>query len=309
MKKVDKKLKYYVDKAIKQHFALGAFNFYNMESFQSILQSCKETNSPAIVAVSESALKYMGENFVVGLFLAGKKEYPAIFLHLDHGKSYQICKKAIDLGFDSVMIDGSFLTFEENVKLTKKVVDYAHKKGVLVEGEIGQLKGVEDDVQSNKNIFTSPQEAFDFVKQTGVDMLAVAIGTSHGINKYLKNPTLRLDILSEIEKLLPNFPLVLHGASTVNQNLVKIYNSFGGEIKNALGVDEKLLKEAVNNHNIIKINTDTDIRLSFTSQIKKYLAEHQSEIDPRKYMETGKNQAIEIIREKIENILNSKEKK
>ena len=309
MKKFEKNLKYYLEKALKNKFALGAFNFCNLESFQAILNACKSTKSPAILAVSESALKYMGEDFLIPLFNAGKKQYPAIFLHLDHGKSFEICKKAVDMGFDSVMIDGSFLPFEENVKLTKKVVDYAHKKDVLVEGEIGQLKGIEDDISSDKNVYTSPNQAFEFATKTGVDMLAVAIGTSHGINKYTKNPTLRLDILSQIEKLLPNFPIVLHGASTVNQDLVKTYNKFGGKIKKALGVDENLLIEAIKKHNVAKINTDTDIRLSFSSQIRKYLFENKEERDPRKYIGEGRKEAQQIITEKIVKILNSNQKK
>ena len=309
MKKFEKNLKYYLEKALKNKFALGAFNFCNLESFQAILNACKSTKSPAILAVSESALKYMGEDFLIPLFNAGKKQYPAIFLHLDHGKSFEICKKAVDMGFDSVMIDGSFLPFEENVKLTKKVVDYAHKKDVLVEGEIGQLKGIEDDISSDKNVYTSPNQAFEFATKTGVDMLAVAIGTSHGINKYTKNPILRLDILSQIEKLLPNFPIVLHGASTVNQDLVKTYNKFGGKIKKALGVDENLLIEAIKKHNVAKINTDTDIRLSFSSQIRKYLFENKEEIDPRKYIGEGRKEAQQIITEKIVKILNSDQKK
>lgn len=309
MEKTKKDLKFYLNKALKQKFSLGAFNFCNMESLQSILTACKKTNSPAIVAVSESALKYMGEEFTIALFNACKKQFPALFLHLDHGKTFDVCKKAVDLGFDSVMIDGSALSFEENVKLTKKVVDYAHKKGVLVEGEIGQIKGVEDNISAKNNVYTSPKQACDFATETKVDMLAVAIGTSHGINKYTKTPTLRLDILTEIEKLLPSLPIVLHGASTINQELIKTYNKFGGKIKKAIGVDEDLLKEAVQKHNVVKINTDSDIRLSFSSETRKVLAENKIEIDPRKYLAKGRMKAEEIISEKIEKTLNSKNKK
>lgn len=304
-----KDLKFYLNKALKNHFALGAFNFCNMESLQAIVNASLKTKSPAIISVSESALSYMGEDFVMALAKIAKKQNPALFLHLDHGKSYEICKKAVDLGFDSVMIDASALDFKENIKLTKKVALYAHKKGVLVEGEIGQIKGVEDNVKADQNIYTSPQEACEFARETGVDMLAVAIGTSHGVNKYSKNPTLRMDILTEIERLLPSLPLVLHGASTVDERLVETFNNFGGQLSKAKGVSEELLIEAVTKHNVVKINTDTDIRLSFTSETRKVLEENKKEIDPRKYLGKGREKAEQILSAKMRNVLFSAGKK
>lgn len=304
-----KDLKFYLNKALKNHFALGAFNFCNMESLQAIVNASLKTKSPAIISVSESALSYMGEDFVMALAKTAKKRNPALFLHLDHGKSYEICKKAVDLGFDSVMIDASALDFKENIKLTKKVALYAHKKGVLVEGEIGQIKGVEDNVKADQNIYTSPQEACEFARETGVDMLAVAIGTSHGVNKYSKNPTLRMDILTEIERLLPSLPLVLHGASTVDERLVETFNNFGGQLSKAKGVSEELLIEAVTKHNVVKINTDTDIRLSFTSETRKVLEENKKEIDPRKYLGKGREKAEQILSAKMRNVLFSAGKK
>lgn len=304
-----KDLKFYLNKALKNHFALGAFNFCNMESLQAIVNASLKTKSPAIISVSESALSYMGEDFVMALAKTAKKQNPALFLHLDHGKSYEICKKAVDLGFDSVMIDASALDFKENIRLTKKVALYAHKKGVLVEGEIGQIKGVEDNVKADQNIYTSPQEACEFARETGVDMLAVAIGTSHGVNKYSKNPTLRMDILTEIEKLLPSLPLVLHGASTVDERLVETFNNFGGQLSKAKGVSEELLIEAVTKHNVVKINTDTDIRLSFTSETRKVLEENKKEIDPRKYLGKGREKAEQILSAKMRNVLFSAGKK
>lgn len=304
-----KDLKFYLNKALKNHFALGAFNFCNMESLQAIVNASLKTKSPAIISVSESALSYMGEDFVMALAKTAKKQNPALFLHLDHGKSYEICKKAVDLGFDSVMIDASALDFKENIRLTKKVALYAHKKGVLVEGEIGQIKGVEDNVKADQNIYTSPQEACEFARETGVDMLAVAIGTSHGVNKYSKNPTLRMDILTEIERLLPSLPLVLHGASTVDEMLVETFNNFGGQLSKAKGVSEELLIEAVTKHNVVKINTDTDIRLSFTSETRKVLEENKKEIDPRKYLGKGREKAEQILSAKMRNVLFSAGKK
>lgn len=304
-----KDLKFYLNKALKNHFALGAFNFCNMESLQAIINASLKAKSPAIISVSESALSYMGEDFVMALAKIAKKQNPALFLHLDHGKSFEVCKKAVELGFDSVMIDGSALDFEKNVKLTKKVCAYAHKKGVLVEGEIGQIKGIEDNVKADQNIYTNPEEAYKFARETGVDLLAVAIGTSHGVNKYSKNPTLRMDILSEIEKLLPSLPLVLHGASTVDEALIKTFNDYGGQLTKAKGVSEELLMEAVTKHNIVKINTDTDIRLSFTSETRKILSENKKEIDPRKYLGKGKEKAEEILLAKMKNVLFSAGKK
>ena len=302
------KLKFYIDKALKEHFAIGAMNFNNMESLQGILQACKESKSPAIISVSEGAFEYMGEDFVLALAKAAKKQFPYLFLHLDHGKSFEICKKAIDLGFDSVMIDGSALSFQENIDITSKVCRYAHQYDVLVEGELGQIKGIEDNVSSQSDVYTDPKLAKTFVEKTGVDMLAIAIGTSHGAYKYSGKQTLRFDILEEIEKMLPNFPLVLHGASTVDSELIDEINKYGGDISNACGLPKELLQEAVKKHNIIKINTDTDIRLALTAQVRKILSTNPQEFDPRKYLKPGREKICQEIKVKIENIFYSKNK-
>lgn len=301
-------LEYYINKALKEHFALGAMNFNNMESLQGIMQACINTKSPAIIAVSEGALSYMGEDFAVGLAKICKEKYPYLFLHLDHGKSFEICKKVVDLGFDSVMIDGSSLPFEENISLTKKVCEYAHKHKVLVEGELGQIKGIEDNVSVDKQHYTDPTKAKEFVEKTGVDTLAVAIGTSHGAYKYSGEQTLRFDILEEIERLLPNFPLVLHGASTVDEGLVNNINRYGGDIQKAAGIPKELLQKAVKEHNVIKINTDTDIRLALTSKVREILMQNPKEFDPRKYLKPGREEITEIITDKINNIFFSNDK-
>ena len=301
-------LKYYIDKALKEHFALGAVNFNNMETLQGIAQACKDNNSPAIISVSEGAFEYMDGNYVIALANTAKKDFPYLFLHLDHGKSFEMCKKAIDLGFDSVMIDGSSLPFEENIAVTKKVCEYAHAHNILVEGELGQIKGIEDNVSAEKNIYTDPKKAKIFVEETKVDTLAVAIGTSHGAYKYSSEPKLRFDILEAIEKELPNFPLVLHGASTVEPSLDQEFNEYGGTLKQALGVSKELLRKAVEEHNVIKINTDTDVRLSMTSKVRKVLTENTKEFDLRKYLGVGRSCVTQTISEKINKIFLSKDK-
>lgn len=304
-----KDLKYYFTKANKKGFALGAFNFQNMESLQGIVEGANKTKSPVIVAVSEGAFDYMGGELLVAMVNQMKKTTKApVFLHLDHGKSYEICKKAIDLGFDSVMIDGSHLPFNQNIRLTKKVVEYAHKKSVLVEGELGRLQGVEDNVSSDRTIYTDPIEAKEFATKTGVDSLAVAIGTSHGAYKYQGKQELRFDILSEIEKLLPNLPIVLHGASTVNENLIEKINSNGGEIKKAVGINEDMIRQAVKNHNVVKINSDTDLRLAMTGSIREILKNNKSEFDPRKYIGKGRSEIANVVANKCENLLFSSKK-
>ncbi len=300
-------LKNYFQRAIKEHFALGAINFCNMESLQAIVEACKETNSPMIVSVSESAMKYMGE-YVTYLFKAGKKIFPHIFLHLDHGKSFEICKIAVEMGFDSVMIDGSSLPFEENVLITQKVCEFAHRKNVLVEGELGQIKGIEDDVRSENQHYTNPIKAKEFVEKTKVDSLAVAIGTSHGAYKYSGEKSLRFDILSEIEAELPSFPLVLHGASTVDQSLIDLINKYGGNLQTANGIPKNLLEKAVKEHNIVKINTDTDIRIAMTGKVRQVLYENSKEFDPRKYLGSGREQIKNVVIDKINNIFFSSNK-
>lgn len=290
------------EKALKKHFAIGAFNFYNLETLQSILEAGEECGMPVICSASESAIKYMGIDATVMMFeaLTLKKKHPA-YLHLDHGKSYEICKKAIDAGFDSVMIDGSSLDYDENVKLTKKVVKYADKNGVFVEGEIGTLSGVEDTVSvDEKNAkFTSPKEAKNFVMETGVNSVAVAIGTSHGAHKFKGEPQLRIDILTEIEKELGKFPIVLHGASTVDQKIIKQINARGGKIKNAKGVSKEDLKEICKGHNVCKINVDTDLRLAFIASIRQTLKASPKETNPRFFLSEAKEYMKEIVKQKI----------
>lgn len=304
-----KTLKFYMEDSIKRGYSLGAYNFVNMEVLKGICEGCKISNSPCIVSVSEGALNYMGEYFVKALFESAKKEYNLpIFLHLDHGKSFEICKKAIDIGFDSVMIDGSALTFEENIKLSKLVCDYAHQKNVLVEAELGVLAGIEDNTFANQNIYTDPQSAKKFVNRTECDSLAIAIGTSHGAYKFKGEQTLRFDILNEIEKLLPNYPLVLHGASSVNQEDVDTINAFGGKIVGAKGIPEQLLKKASKEHNIFKINCDTDLRLAYIAMTRKYLAENPENIDIRKPNLMGIKEIAKVVANKNINVFNSENK-
>ena len=294
-------LKDYFQKAIEEHFALGAINFSNMESLQGIVEASMEARSPMIISVSESALKYMG-SYCYALAKSAKQIYPHLFLHLDHGKSFEVCKEAVDNGFDSVMIDGSALKYEDNISITKKVCDYAHKKGVFVEGELGQIKGIEDNTSASEHIYTDPALAKDFVMKTKVDSLAIAIGTSHGAYKYSGKQTLRFDILEEIEKALPDFPLVLHGASTVEQSEVQLFNQYGGKLEKANGIPRELIEKAVTKHNIVKINTDTDIRIALTSQVRKVLSENKSEFDPRKYLGAGREEIKKVVLDKIYNL-------
>lgn len=302
-----KNLNFYFDKALKKGFALGAFNFNNMEVLQAIVSASENLSSPCIISVSEGAMQYMGE-FLMPLANTARKN-KGIFLHLDHGKSYEVCKKAVELGFDSVMIDGSALPFDENVKLTKKVVNFAHKRDVLVEGELGQLKGIEESTVSDAHHFTDPEKAKEFVTKTGVDTLAIAIGTSHGAYKYQGEQTLRFDILSEIERLLANFPLVLHGASTVEQSLLEEINANGGKLENAVGIPKELIIKAIKEHNIVKINTDTDLRLALTSGTRAVLNNNSKEFDPRKYLGAGRERVQKVVEDKMANLLFSKGQK
>lgn len=299
-------LRFYIDKALNEGFALGAFNFNNMESLQAIAEGCKECRSPAIISVSEGALEYMGGKVVKALANAVREDYPFLFLHLDHGKSVEVCKKAIELGFDSVMIDGSALGLEENIKITKEVCEMAHKKDILVEGELGQIKGIEDNVEVEKQHYTNPKLAKVFIEKTGVDLLAVAIGTSHGAYKYSGEQTLRFDILSEIEREVGSFPLVLHGASTVDKYYVDQINKFGGKLNNPLGVPRELIVKAVKEHNIVKINTDTDLRLAMTAGVREVLTQNPEVFDLRKYLGKGRENIKELVKDKIENLFFSK---
>ena len=305
-----KTLSYYLKDCNKKGYALGAFNFVNFETLKGICEGCKKSKSPAIVSVSEGALSYLGESFVKSLFDATKKEYNLpLFLHLDHGKSFEVCKKAIDLGFDSVMIDGSSLSFDENIKITKKVVKYAHKKNVIVEAELGVLAGIEDNVEAGENIYTDPLKAKEFVEKTCCDTLAIAIGTSHGAYKFSEKQNLRFDILEKIEKQIPNTPLVLHGASSVPEKYIKTINEFGGDISGAKGIPEKLLFEACTKHNIYKINTDTDIRLAYISSVRKHLTKNEKNIDLRKPNSLAIEEISKLVEHKNEKIFNNLNKR
>ena len=288
-------------KAVKGGYAIPAYNFNNMEQMQAIIMACVETKSPVILQVSKGARDYANINLLRNM-AKGATEYAhelgcdiPIVLHLDHGDSFETCKDCIDNGFSSVMIDGSSLPYAENVALTKKVVEYAHKFDVTVEGELGVLAGIEDDVQAEASHYTQPSEVIDFVSKTGVDSLAISIGTSHGAFKFtaeqctrnadgiLVPPPLRFDILKEIEKKLPGFPIVLHGSSSVPQQYVKIINEYGGKLKDSVGIPEEQLREAAKSA-VCKINIDSDGRLAMTAMIRKVLAEHPEVFDPRKYL-------------------------
>lgn len=292
-------------KAKKEHYAVGAFNFSSIEILRAIVDAATQARSPVILALSEGGLKYAEPHYIKHIFNAVMEmsDVP-IVLHLDHGKNFEIVKNVIDLGFNSVMIDGSSLPYDENVALTKKVVDYAHAAGVVVEGELGVLAGVEDDVSSDTHHYTEPHEALDFVKKTGVDSLAIAIGTSHGAYKFSGEPRLEIDILREINALLPEIPLVLHGASSVPQNLVKTICEYGGNIEGAKGVPENLIAEACAN-GISKVNCDTDLRLVFTATMRKFLAENPTVFDPRKYLQACKDAMREFVVDKMTNVLHS----
>lgn len=304
-----KTLKFYFKDCNKNGYGIGAYNFVNMETLKAICEGCKKSQSPAILAVSEGALSYMGENFVKPMFDSARATYKLpIFLHLDHGKSYEVCKKAVDLGFDSVMIDGSSLPFEENVKLTKKVVNYAHKKNVYVEAELGVLAGIEDNVSAEKNIYTNPQKAKEFVEKTGCDTLAVAIGTSHGAYKFKGEQKLRFDILKAIEKEIPHTPLVLHGASSVPQKYVEKINANGGNLVGAVGIPEKLLNKACTKHNVYKINSDTDIRLAYMSSWRQELNNDPKNIDLRKVNNVAMEEISNMIADKNKNIFKNNKK-
>lgn len=301
------KLQQIYSDAIKNRYSIGAFNFVNLESLTAILDGAQELNTPVIVAVSESGFKYMGFEFLHGLITSARKKYTTpFFVHLDHGKTLDMCIMAIDCGFDSVMIDGSSLPIEENIALTKSVVDYAHKKGIQVEGELGKLKGVEDEVASDEHLFTDPVEAKLFVEKTGVDSLAIAIGTSHGVNKFSGEAKIRIDILEKIEKAIPNTPLVLHGASSVPQEMCKEINTLGGKLKDAKGVPEEVLAEVSTNNHIVKINVDSDIRIATTLAVRKNLTEKPSEIDMRKYLGEAKKLITNLVKDKIQNVFKTK---
>ena len=301
-------------KAIKGGYAIPAYNFNNMEQLQAIIQACVETESPLILQVSKGAREYANQT-LLRYMAQGAVEYAKelnngkcipIVLHLDHGPDFETCKSCIDYGFSSVMIDGSHLSYEDNIALTRKVVEYAHAHDVTVEGELGVLAGVEDDVKAEKHTYTRPEEVEDFVKRTGVDSLAIAIGTSHGAYKFKPgdNPKIRLDILAEIEKRIPGFPIVLHGSSSVPQDLVKIINENGGKLKDAIGIGEDQLREAARSA-VCKINIDSDGRLAMTAAIRKVFHDKPEEFDPRKYLGPARTALKELYERKNREVLGS----
>lgn len=302
-------------KAYEGQYAIGAFNVNNMEIIQGIVDACAKLKSPVILQVSKGAMNYARIPYIVHLVKAALEEHEEleIALHLDHGATFEICKECIDNGFTSVMIDGSSLPYEENVALTKRVCDYAHSldRYVTVEGELGTLEGIEDEVvvKEGESSYTDPNMVVDFVSRTGVDSLAIAIGTSHGAFKYKKgtNPSLRFDILEEIEKKLPDFPIVLHGASSVIQEYVEMINEYGGNIVDAIGVSEDLLRKAAKS-SVCKINIDSDLRLAFTGVLRRELATNKTNFDPRDYLKVARANIQEIVEHKILNVLGSDNK-
>ncbi|MDP2036989.1 MAG: class II fructose-bisphosphate aldolase [Ignavibacteria bacterium] len=309
-------------KAVKGGYAIPAFNFNNLEQLQAIIGACVETKSPVILQVSSGARKYANQTLLKHL-AKGAVDYAhelgfdiPIVLHLDHGDTFELCKSCIESGFSSVMIDGSHHPYEKNVELTAQVVEYAHKYDVSVEGELGVLAGIEDEVSSEVTHYTKPEEVEDFVKKTGVDSLAISIGTSHGANKFtpaqctrntdgiLVPPPLRFDILEECEKRIPGFPIVLHGASSVPAELVKIINSNGGKLKDAVGIPEEQLRRAAASA-VCKVNIDSDGRLAMTAAVRKAFNDNPAEFDPRKYLGPARDSLKELYKHKIVNVLGS----
>ena len=314
-------------RAVNGGYAIPAFNFNNMEQMQAIIMAAVETKSPVILQISKGArnyanqtlLRYMAEGAVAYAKELGC-EHPEIVLHLDHGDSFELCKNCIEMGFSSVMIDGSALPYDENVALTRKVVDFAHKYDVTVEGELGVLAGVEDEVAAEESHYTKPEEVIDFVTKTGVDSLAISIGTSHGAYKFtpeqctvdpktgrLVPPPLAFDVLDAIEKKLPGFPIVLHGSSSVPQDDVDTINKYGGALKAAVGIPEEQLRKAAKSA-VCKINIDSDSRLAMTAAVRKVFAEKPAEFDPRKYLGPAREHMKELYKHKIINVLGSNDK-
>jgi len=302
-------------KAVAGGYAVPAYNFNNLEQLQAIITACAETSSPVIIQVSKGARNYANATMLRYMAMGAvemAREMGSnipIALHLDHGDSFELCKSCVDNGFSSVMIDGSHLPYEENVALTRKVVEYANKHDVTVEAELGVLAGIEDEVQAEKSTYTKPEEVEDFVKRTGVDSLAISIGTSHGAYKFkIKEgesvPPLRFDILEEVERRIPGFPIVLHGASSVVQEYVELINRYGGKMEGAVGVPEEQLRRAAASA-VCKINIDSDGRLAVTAKIREYQANNPGEFDPRKYLGEARKELVKLIKHKNEAVLGS----
>ncbi len=299
------------EKSMKEGFAIGAFNVNNMELIQGIVDAAAENNSPVILQASSSAIKYARINYLMKMVEAAVEEHPniPIAIHLDHGPDFETCKICVDNGFTSVMFDGSKYDFEENIRLTKEVVDYAHAHGVVVEAELGKLAGIEDDVNVSASdaMYTDPAQAEEFVRRTGVDSLAIAIGTSHGAYKFKGEAKLRFDILKQIKERIPNTPIVLHGASTVIPELVNMCNEYGGNIPGAKGVPDEILHEA-SISGVSKINVDTDLRLAMTAGIRKVFVEDPSAFDPRKYLIPARELVKETVSHKMKDVFGSANK-
>ena len=299
------------EKAMKEGYAIGAFNVNNMEIVQGIVDAAAEQNSPVILQASSSAIKYARINYLMKMIEAAVEEHPniPIAIHLDHGPDFETCKMCVDNGFTSVMFDGSKYDFEENIRLTKEVVDYAHAHGVVVEAELGKLAGIEDDVNVSENdaMYTDPDQAEEFVRRTGVDSLAIAIGTSHGAYKFKGEAKLRFDILKQIKEKIPNTPIVLHGASTVIPELVNMCNEYGGNIPGAKGVPDEILHEA-SISGVSKINVDTDLRLAMTAGIRKVFSEEPSAFDPRKYLTPARELVKQTVAHKMKDVFGSANK-
>lgn len=294
-------------KAYEGGYAIGAFNVNNMEIIQGITEAAKEVSSPLILQVSAGARKYAKHSYLVKLVEAAIMETDLpIALHLDHGTDFELCKSCIDGGFTSVMIDGSHHSFKENMELTKKVVEYAHDRNVTVEAELGQLAGIEDDINVAEHQYTDPDQVEEFVKTTGVDSLAIAIGTSHGAFKFKpgQNPQLRFDILDDVSKRLPNFPIVLHGASSVIPSAVETINKYGGNIPDAIGIPEEMLRQAARSA-VCKINIDSDLRLAMTAALREHFALHPEHFDPRQYLSPARDAIRSMVKHKITTVLGS----
>lgn len=302
-----------LEKAYRENYAVGAFNVNNMEIIQGITEAASEMNSPLILQASVGARKYAGPVYLRKLVEAAVELHPdvPIALHLDHGESFETCKDCIESGFTSVMIDGSSLPYEKNIDVTAKVAEYAHRYGVTVEGELGSLSGSEDNisVEEEKSFYTNPDQVIDFVQKTGVDSLAIAIGTSHGAYKFKpgQKRELRFDILSEINQKIPGLPIVLHGASSVVPKFVAEINKFGGELKETFGIPEELLSKAAK-MSVCKINIDSDLRLAMTAKIRQSLCEKPSNFDPRNYLSSAREAIKEIVKHKIKNVMHSNNK-
>lgn len=301
--------------AIKGGYAIPAFNFNNMEQMQAIIQACVDTRSPVILQVSNGARKYANQT-LLRYMAQGAVQYAKelgveipIVLHLDHGDTFELCKSCIEYGFSSVMIDGSHHDYNKNIELTAQVVEYAHKYDVTVEGELGVLAGVEDEVSSEHHTYTQPDEVEDFVTKTGVDSLAISIGTSHGAFKFKpgQKPEIRLDILAEIERRIPGFPIVLHGSSSVPQDIVAEINKYGGQLKDSIGIPEDQLRAAAKSA-VCKINIDSDGRLAMTAAVRKVLFEKPEEFDPRKYLGPARDKLRELYVHKVKNVLGSNDR-